>query len=424
MSTPSTTPLDSHLVSPYAPKWAREEAKQAEPAPSLPANEIAPSLQAEAAPATPTLQAEAALSLVTANDQLDWKPYQAPATAGKDELVFREVEYILGEMVAAKHGGKPPKPVRLSEITRVASEQIAAIKTNGHADELIIDGLRVPPSLVPRSLEPDPVPEPWPRPRPRARGRNWAVPLFVRFGFAATGAAAVAVLVVQDVPSLVYGKLAGPISEFSSSAAAVFSEGATTSMPTRLAEIAKEQERAPAPAPAQPIAVAAIAPAPPPQAPARNQLAAVKSDSLATPAPEPRKEIVATTPWPETPTRSEPAIWLGPAGRAPVRQSATNGSAARPVSQEDVAMLRKQGDQYVAAGDFVGARVVLERAADAGDASAALALAATYDPAVLTRFKVKGLTPDIVKAGFWYERARALGSTEAPRRLEALARAK
>jgi TPR repeat protein len=65
---------------------------------------------------------------------------------------------------------------------------------------------------------------------------------------------------------------------------------------------------------------------------------------------------------------------------------------------------------------------VLERAADTGDAAAALALAATYDPAVLARHKVKGLVPDNAKAAHWYERARDLGSQEAPLRLNALAR--
>lgn len=83
-------------------------------------------------------------------------------------------------------------------------------------------------------------------------------------------------------------------------------------------------------------------------------------------------------------------------------------------------MLRKMGDDYISSGDFVGARAVLERAADSGDASAAFAIASTYDPVVLARFKVRGLEPDIVKAEFWYERARALGSSEAPHRLQAM----
>jgi hypothetical protein len=381
MSTPSSKPPHGDPAFHYAPEWAREEVTAA---------------------------------VMPPTEQLDWPPHPPAATTDHDERVFRELDYLLGEMVAAKHGGKPPKPVRLSDVSRIAAEQIGEKRANRHSDELVIDGLRVPPSLVPRSLEPSPVPEPWPR--PRAKARNWVIDLFVRFGLATTGAAAVATLVVQEVPSLLYGKLAGPISELSSSAAGVFNRGAASSMPVRQAETAKEQERAPA-------SPAAVTAGPAPLDLLRNQFAATKGDSLAMAPPEPRKEIVAAAPWPAPPaTRSEPTIWLGPAGRAPAPESATAGSAPRPVPTEEAAMLRKQGDQYIAAGDFVGARVVLERAADAGDASAALALAATYDPVVLARFKVKGLTPDIVKAGLWYERARSLGSPEAPRRLEALAR--
>jgi TPR repeat protein len=97
-----------------------------------------------------------------------------------------------------------------------------------------------------------------------------------------------------------------------------------------------------------------------------------------------------------------------------------NPAPSRNLSEEEIAMLRKMGDDYISSGDFVGARTVLERAAEAGDSSAAFAIASTYDPVVLERFKVRGLEPDIVKASFWYERARALGSSEAPHRLQAM----
>ena len=74
-------------------------------------------------------------------------------------------------------------------------------------------------------------------------------------------------------------------------------------------------------------------------------------------------------------------------------------------------MLRQLGDDYVAAGDVAGARVVFERAAEAGDAQAAMMLAATYDPVALMRLKVRGLAPDTAKAAFWYRRAADLGSS-------------
>jgi TPR repeat protein len=64
---------------------------------------------------------------------------------------------------------------------------------------------------------------------------------------------------------------------------------------------------------------------------------------------------------------------------------------------------------------------MLQRAAEAADARAAFALAATYDPIVLGDSGVQGVTPDAAMAKAWYERARAFGSPEAPRRLELLA---
>jgi hypothetical protein len=90
---------------------------------------------------------------------------------------------------------------------------------------------------------------------------------------------------------------------------------------------------------------------------------------------------------------------------------------------EETALLIKQGRLFLANRDPAGARVVLERAAQYKDAEAALMLAATYDPVVLRELKVYGLAGNIAKARTWYEKAKEFGSTEAPRRLEALASA-
>ena len=84
-------------------------------------------------------------------------------------------------------------------------------------------------------------------------------------------------------------------------------------------------------------------------------------------------------------------------------------------------MLIRQGEQFVAAGDLVTARVVFQRAAEAGDPTAALAMGATYDPIVLSKLGVRGFGADLEKARSWYVRAREFGSSEAPRRLEMLA---
>ena len=50
-------------------------------------------------------------------------------------------------------------------------------------------------------------------------------------------------------------------------------------------------------------------------------------------------------------------------------------------------------------------------------------LGATFDPFFLAELGVLGLAPDPAQARTWYERAAELGSTEASRRLERIAKA-
>jgi TPR repeat protein len=96
--------------------------------------------------------------------------------------------------------------------------------------------------------------------------------------------------------------------------------------------------------------------------------------------------------------------------------------AQRQVDQAEIVVLLKRGKNLIASGDLAAARIVLRRAADANDAEAALALAATYDPFVLQGLKVYGLTGDAAIARSWYEKAAELGSSAAPRRLQILTR--
>jgi TPR repeat protein len=94
----------------------------------------------------------------------------------------------------------------------------------------------------------------------------------------------------------------------------------------------------------------------------------------------------------------------------------------RTVDPEEIKLLLKQGEQFIAAGDLITARTVFQRAADLGDATAAMALGATYDPVVLARLGVVGMSAaDVTKARTWYQMAEKLGSTEATRRLQILA---
>lgn len=434
MSTPSPVPLDNFdPVSPYAPKWARDHTDT---------------------PAEP----------------------QRPAgiETDHDARILDEIEASLRAMIATNHGNE--EPVRLSDVSRAAAEDIAEQEELQQFDENAggefaaahasepqpdrPDGMqlaadmatvrdafrdpRTPPWLLARSLDPEPIPEPvdehWPKPRSRnrKRGGGRANKVFLRFGLAATGAAIVAAIAIKDLPAYVMNVVSGPIADLSTNAAAVFNEGKASSLQTRVDAVQKEQDRASGAS--LRYAVANEAPRPIP----------VKTEAVGR-GSEPRRETVMT-PWPspEQTKRTESASWQSPPAKpaaqtsiqtpvqapvqasvqppaqaavqtpAPTAANSADDDAARMLSAEEIAMLRKMGDDYISSGDFVGARAVLERAANAGDASAAFAIASTYDPVVLARFKVRGLEPDIVKAEFWYERARVLGSSEAPHRLRAM----
>jgi TPR repeat protein len=68
-------------------------------------------------------------------------------------------------------------------------------------------------------------------------------------------------------------------------------------------------------------------------------------------------------------------------------------------------------------GDIAAARLLLERAANAKDATAALLLAQTYDLAVLGTSDARSVIADVDLARDWYQRAASLGSMEARQRL-------
>ena len=79
------------------------------------------------------------------------------------------------------------------------------------------------------------------------------------------------------------------------------------------------------------------------------------------------------------------------------------------------------GEENLSLGNILVARQFFQRAAERGLAEAAVALATTYDPRELARIKtLSGVAPDAKLARKWYERARALGSTEAALRLRQL----
>jgi TPR repeat protein len=89
----------------------------------------------------------------------------------------------------------------------------------------------------------------------------------------------------------------------------------------------------------------------------------------------------------------------------------------------EIELMLKRGAEYMATGNIGAARMILQPAAEAGDAKAAFALAEAYDPLVLRKLNVKGgIAADISLAQTWYDKAKDLGSAVASERLARLAR--
>jgi hypothetical protein len=93
----------------------------------------------------------------------------------------------------------------------------------------------------------------------------------------------------------------------------------------------------------------------------------------------------------------------------------------RRPDRDEISVLVTRGKSLMVDGDLSAARLVLQRAAEANDVEAALALAGTYDPFVLQKLRVYGVSADAAMARAWYEKAKELGSAEARQRLEILA---
>jgi hypothetical protein len=126
--------------------------------------------------------------------------------------------------------------------------------------------------------------------------------------------------------------------------------------------------------------------------------------------------VVSTTP-------PDPAP--GPVGtNAAPSSSPPPAVAAAPrkpvMSAAEITLMIERGRVLFDAGDLAAARLFFRRAANAGDAAAALAMGATYDPDILSKRFIRGIEPDAQEARMWYERARDLGSPEGPRRIETL----
>jgi hypothetical protein len=126
----------------------------------------------------------------------------------------------------------------------------------------------------------------------------------------------------------------------------------------------------------------------------------------------------APAPVAAAPPAAAPVAALPP---APVPEPMIPGDAIHHLDPSEIASSLRRADDLIASGDFAAARLVLRRAANAGDARAAMTLAGTYDPVILEKLGVHGFVPDVAMARVWYEKAKKFGSAEAPQRLELLA---
>ena len=150
--------------------------------------------------------------------------------------------------------------------------------------------------------------------------------------------------------------------------------------------------------------------------PSRDEIAAAYQSALkgkvAVPEPvarEAAREVAAVTP-------AAPVVAVAPAVREPVPVT-REAAPVRRIDPDELAVLLKRAKSLLAIGDITSARLLLERAADAQEAEAALMLAGTYDPQVLGSQDLRSITPDPAAARVWYQKAAQLGSADAQRRL-------
>lgn len=215
---------------------------------------------------------------------------------------------------------------------------------------------------------------------------------------------------------------------FAASAAAIAFAVISVENPLALFANAKASLNGPSPAqagapvktasePAGPVRVASAEPA---AAPVQATVGARTSSPAAAPAATntpTRDEIAAALrnahqSQPEI--RQPPPVAVAPVAVAPVAAAAPSG---RHLAPDELAALLKRARGLIEVGDIAPARLLLERAADAQEASAALLLAQTYDPAVLGALDMRSVTPDPAMARDWYQKAARFGSPEAQQRL-------
>lgn len=321
----------------------------------------------------------------------------------REERDDEETRRLQAEIVAAAERLKPPAPPRApvsAPLQQKASAPSPAFQTRYKGDRRnsnasgdpfkIEDAIRE--AWSPGGLDPVPIPPP---PKPGGPTFGMVSRLAGAVGFA--GIVALFVTGAIPLPSI-------DISMSSDSKDA--NAAAPTAPELALANTRPHPALAPANPPAQPAPAVLRTAAQPPQTAAATVGAVVTATAPVAPEPAKAKASQAKAPQAEAPR---------PASAVPEPR------VLDYMSKEEIEALLKRGQDLVATGDISSGRLLLTRAAEAGEARASLAMARTFDAAVLATLGVVGAFPDPVKARAWYAKAAEQGSPEAARRLEQLA---
>jgi hypothetical protein len=286
------------------------------------------------------------------------------------------------------------------------------------------------PAWLRRGLEPDVVPEP-----PGGFADFW--PIVMRLGVVCGVAAIVAGAVVllfsgkSPVQESVRAKTPPPsIASASSALPSAQSPGIVPAVLDDKSANAANSAPPPQTPPAQPQPQAAPPAEAPAAAPPSPQVIATAPANQAPASVEPSPAPPVNPPAPAAkPPAIPPASETSPPAQAapnPPPQPAAPAPVPRPavtLDNDEIVRLIARGKDLLNDGDFAAARLLFERAANAGSADAALALGSTYDPLVIKRLGAVAVTPDLAKARKWYQFAADHGSAAASLQLANLAHA-
>ena len=143
------------------------------------------------------------------------------------------------------------------------------------------------------------------------------------------------------------------------------------------------------------VPVARVSPATPPPPTVESLAPPNPAPVTAPPRAIPAPAVIAPSAADAASSPQSPVVKSVKTVRVEVEKTAPiqRAKPVRPLGAEDIETLLKQGDEFVMDGDFVSARMVYGRVAEADDARGALAFAATYDPIILNKIFTPRVRP-------------------------------